>query len=84
MSGDLPPTVPRFPLRSIQAMDELAREFRRMLRDHAVRLSSPAGGASLVTPELVAHALPLACGQLLDAEEMADERGMDGQEPRAA
>ena len=84
MSGDLPPTVPRFPLQTIQTMDELAREFRRVLRDHAVRLSSPSGGASLVTPELAAQALPLACGELLHREGMADERGMDGQEPRAA
>ncbi|MBC8872606.1 MAG: hypothetical protein H8E44_24490 [Planctomycetes bacterium] len=84
MSGELPPTVPRFPLQTIRAMDELAREFRRVLRDHAVRLSSPSGDASLVTPELVARALPLACGELLHEEEMADERGLDGQKPRAA
>jgi len=78
MSGDLPPTAPRFPLRTIQAMDEIAREFRRKLRDHVIRLSSRGGGASVAAPDAVLEALPLACGELVSEAEMVDERGVDG------
>lgn len=84
MSDESPPVAPRFPLRTIQAIDDVAREFRRKLRDQVVRLSSLSGDASLASPDTIQDALPLACQELISGRATANERGVDGREPRAA
>lgn len=84
MLGQDPATIPRFPLQTIREMDLLAREFRRKLRDHVIRLSSNGDSASLAAPEIVEEALRPACDDLVSQRTTVDKRGVDGQEPRAA
>ena len=86
MSGQAQPGNVRISLRAVQEMDELALRFRRRLRDLAIELSREAGHAEPIGPDTVAQALPLVCGELLsqDGSGLGDERGSDGQRPRAA
>jgi hypothetical protein len=84
MLGQDPASIPKFPLQTIREMDLLAQEFRRRLRDHVIRLSSSRDSASLAPPEIVAEALRPACDDLISQRATVDERGVDGQEPRAA
>ena len=86
MSGQALPANARISLQAVREMDEVALRFRRRLRDLAIELSREAGHAEPIGPDTVAHALRLVCGEFLsqDGSGLGDERGSDGQRPRAA
>ena len=77
---------PRISLEAISKMDDLARGFRRKLRDCAVQLSGANGSAVVISPETITEAMPLACRELLSAERSnpEDERGSNDRRPEAA
>lgn len=86
MSDQTPQTDPRILLTAVQQMDRIARRFRRKLRDAAVELSGDAGHSVPIGPDTIAEAVPLVCRELLSdaGSHLGDERGSDGQRPRAA
>jgi hypothetical protein len=64
-------------LTAAQELDRLAREFRRTLRDSAVKLSQGAADLEPIGPHSILAALPLACQQLLRAAESTSRDGGD-------
>jgi hypothetical protein len=86
MSSQLAQTEPRILLTAVRELDQLARRFRRRLRDVAVELLGKAGHSGPIGPETVLAALPLVCGELLaDAgSRSGDGRDLDGRKKEAA
>ena len=86
MSQQPAPLEPRISLEAIRKLDDLARGFRRKLRDCAVRLSQANGSGDLICPESISEALPLACRELASAagSDAENQRGSDDRRPEAA
>jgi hypothetical protein len=85
MPEQIQPTRTRISLAAVQQLDQLARRFRRQLRDVALELSQ-AEGDSLLTPDTVLRAVPVECRRLLSGHDSSldDERGPDVPEEEAA
>ena len=77
---------PRILLEAIRKLDDLARDFRRRLRDCAVQLSQASGSGVLIRPETISEALPIACREMLSAagHNPENQRGSDDRRPEAA
>jgi len=77
---------PRILLAGVQELDQLARRFRRILRDAAVKLSEEAGDSAEIGPDTILEAVPFACLRLLSdlGSDCGDERGSDGSKQEAA
>ena len=73
-------------LTAVQQMDELARRFRRRLRDIAVELSGEAGHSVPIGPDTIAQAVGLVCRELLSdtPSGLGDERASHADEKAAA
>jgi len=86
MSQQPASSEPRISLEAIRKLDDLARGFRRRLRDCAVQLSQANGSGVLICPETISEALPLACRELLSAagRNPENQRGSDDRRPEAA
>ncbi len=86
MPDERPTDEPRILITAIQEMDRLARRFRRRLRKVAMELSKDAGRTGPIGPDLVAEAARLLCRESLSDTDTdsSDDRGSDGQRPRAA
>ncbi len=86
MSNQPPQMEPRILLTAIQELDQLARRFRRRLRDAAVELSREAGHPAPIGPDTILEAMPRACRELLadPGSASGDERGSHGQKKEAA
>lgn len=73
-------TEPRIMLTAVRCMDEIARRFRRRLRQTAIELARHRGQDSVIDSDAVLRAVPLAYRELLcetdcDSEEKRDSRG---------
>lgn len=81
-----PSAEPRISLETIRKMDDLARGFRRKLRDRAVQLSQANASGVLISPETISEALPSVCRELLSAagSKPKDQRDSDDRRPEAA
>ena len=81
-----PSAEPRISLEAIRKMDELARGFRRKLRDRAIHVSQANASGMLISPETIGEALPSVCRELLSAADSKpkDERDLDDRRPEAA
>jgi len=79
-------TEPRILLTGIQELDQLARRFRRRLRDVAVQLSQETGHLTPIGPDIILRAAPIACRELLSdlGSDFGDERVSDGRKKEAA
>lgn len=77
---------PRISLEAIWKMDDIARLFRRKLRDGAVQLLEGGGSDAVISPETITEAMPLACRELLSTagSNSEGERGSDDRRPEAA
>lgn len=86
MSHQSASSQPRISLEAIRKMDDLARVFRRKLRDRAVQLLEGDGSDAVISPETITEAMPLACRELLSAAgaNLKDRRGSDDRRPEAA
>lgn len=86
MSKQIQPTGARISLAVVQQLDQLARRFRRRLRDVAVELSQAAGHSFPVGPDSILRAVPLVCRELASepGSNFGDERDSDGPKEEAA
>ena len=77
---------PRIWLTGVQQLDQLARRFRRKLRDAALKLSQEAGDSAPIGPDIVLQAVPITCRDLLSdlGFGFGDEGDSDGHRKRAA
>jgi hypothetical protein len=86
MPQQTPSAEPRISLEAIKRMDDLARGFRRKLRDRAVQLSQADASGALISPEIIGEAMPFVCRELLSAADSKpkDQRDSDDRRPEAA
>ena len=82
-----PPQIkPQILLSGVQQLDELARQFRRKLRDVALQLSQETRDAAPIGPEIILQAVPGACRKLLTdlGSGFGEIRDSDDQKKEAA
>lgn len=86
MSNQIPHTEPRISLAAVREMDQLARLFRRRLRDVAVELLGENGCSTPISPETILEAAPLVYREMLSNPGtcFGEERGSDGRTHEAA
>ncbi len=86
MSNQPPQIEPRIWLTGVQQLDQLARRFRRKLRDSALKLSQETGHSAPIGPDIILHAVPSACRDLLAdlGSGFGDEGDSDGHKKEAA
>ncbi len=86
MSNQTPQIEPQILVTGVQQLDQLARRFRRILRDVALQLSQETGHSEPIGPEVILQAVPLACRELLKdlGSGFGDERDADGHKKEAA
>lgn len=86
MSNQTPQTEPRISLAAVREMDQLARRFRRRLRDVAVELLGEKGCSTPISPETILEAAPLVYREMLSnpGAYFGEERGLDGRTHEAA
>jgi hypothetical protein len=86
MANQPPQIEPRILLTGVQELDQLARRFRRRLRDFALQLSQETRHSAPIGPEIILQAVPRACRELLSdlGSDFGGESGSDGHKKEAA
>jgi histone H3/H4 len=86
MSQEAPQAELRITVSAIQELDQLARRFRRRLRDLAVELAGKAGRSGPIGTDDILRAVPLVAAEWVAnfSGPAENERGLGGQEQDAA